>query len=261
MATLSPLHAAALELNQRYAIFPCQPRGKTPVTDNGFESAVMNDPDRINGWWAQVPTLNIGIATGAPSNLFVLDIDSDEGEAALRQLEEQHGALPSTIEAITGRGRHIYFALNGHGPIKGSVKKIAPGLDVRGDGNYVIAPPSLHENGRTYCWSVDSADSLSEAPAWLLTLIKDANPPEAKGKPLEHWDSVLTNTIPAGERNNTLASICGKLLFCGLTDIVLLYDIMLCVNAARCSPPLSNADIEKIVSSVVRGHLTRKLQR
>jgi hypothetical protein len=261
MATISRLHAAALELNRRYAIFPCQPGGKTPVTDNGFESAVLNDPDRINGWWSQVPNLNIGIATGARSGIFVLDIDSDEGEAALRQLEEQHGSLPATIEAITGRGRHIYFALNGHGPIKNSVKQIAPGLDIRGDGGYVIAPPSLHESGRAYSWSVDGADNLSEPPAWLLERIKNSNPPEAKGKPLEHWDSVLTNMIAAGARNNTLASICGKLLFCGLTDIVLLYDIMLCVNLARCNPPLPDADIEKIVSSVVRGHLTRKLRR
>jgi Bifunctional DNA primase/polymerase, N-terminal/Primase C terminal 1 (PriCT-1) len=261
MATLSALHVAALELNRRYAIFPCQPGGKDPVTDNGFHGAVKNDPDRINSWWGQVPNLNIGIATGAPSNIWVLDIDGAEAEHELHKLEAEHGLLPATVEVITGRGRHIYFALNGHGPIKGSAGKIGPGLDVRADGNYVVCPPSLHESGRNYCWSVDSADTLAEAPAWLVTLAKNANPPEAAGKPLEHWDSVLTNPIPDGERNNTLASVCGKLLFCGLTDIVLLYDIMLCINIARCSPPLHDADIEKIVSSVVRGHLMRKLRR
>jgi Bifunctional DNA primase/polymerase, N-terminal/Primase C terminal 1 (PriCT-1) len=262
MTTISNLHAAALDLNRKFAIFPCQPKGKFPVTDNGFLGAVINDPDRINGWWSQIPTLNIGLATGAPSGLFVLDVDDEEGESSLRELESQHGALPPTIEAITGKGRHLYFAIGSNGPIKNSIKTIAAGLDIRGDGGYVVCPPSVHPSGRAYEWSVDSANDLAAAPAWLIDLIKvRTGNGEAKGKPLEHWHHVLTNTISTGERNSTLASICGKLLHYGLTDLIFLYDIMLCVNAARCDEPLPKEEIEKIVSSVVRGHLTRKLRR
>ena len=97
------LHAAALELSTKgWAVFPCQPRGKTPASARGCLDAVANDPHRINTWWGIFPDLNIGVATGEVSGFFVLDIDGDNGEASLRKLEAERGKLPATIEAITG---------------------------------------------------------------------------------------------------------------------------------------------------------------
>jgi hypothetical protein len=254
------LHTAALAYNAKgWAIFPCQPRGKTPACARGCLDAVANDPARINTWWGIVPDLNIGVATGAPSGFFVLDIDGDDGETSLRELEAKRGKLPATIEAITARGRHCYFRIGEHGDIRNSAGMVAPGLDIRGSGGYVLVPPSIHPSGRAYAWSVDSADEFADAPEWLHERIHADQGDGAKGKPLEHWHRVLTNTIHNGERNTTLASICGKLLHYGLTDIIVLHDIMLCVNKARCGEPLSEADIETIVTSVVRTHL-RKLR-
>jgi hypothetical protein len=77
------------------------------------------------------------------------------------------------------------------------------------------------------------------------------------GKPLEHWHAVLTQPIRNGERNTTLASICGKLLHAGLTDGFLLYDLIMCVNIARCEQPLPPGEVETIVISVARTHLKR----
>ena len=79
-----------------------------------------------------------------------------------------------------------------------------------------------------------------------------------KGKPLEHWHRVLTNPIRNGERNTTIASVCGKLLHFGVLDVTLLLDMMLCINIARCHEPLAESEVESIVASVVRSHL-RKL--
>ena len=88
---------------------------------------------------------------------------------------------------------------------------IGPGIDVRGEGGYVLAPPSLQPCGGRYEWSVDSAAELATAPDWLIEALAD--PAKGKGKPLEHWHKTLLEPIPQGRRNTTLLSIAGKLLF------------------------------------------------
>ncbi len=96
----------------------------------------------ITRWWADTPDANIGIATGAVSGIIVLDVDGEDGEASLAALEREHGSLPETPTALTGKGRHLYFAHPGV-PVPNRTR-VAPGLDVRGDGGYVVAPPSTH---------------------------------------------------------------------------------------------------------------------
>jgi hypothetical protein len=254
---MTTLHAAALHLAQKgLAVFPCQPRGKEPACDSGLHAATT-DVERINRWWRAVPELNIGIATGVASGIFVLDIDGEDGEGSLRKLEGEHGTLPPTVEVITGKGRHCYFRTRGS--IHNSVRQIGVGLDIRGDGGYVVAPPSMHPSGRAYAWSVDATRDFADAPDWLHTLIGAANGHGKAGKPLEHWHEVLTQPIRNGERNTTLASICGKLVHMGVNDAFLLYDLIMCVNIARCEQPLSPSEVETLVISVVRTHL-RKLQ-
>jgi Bifunctional DNA primase/polymerase, N-terminal/Primase C terminal 1 (PriCT-1) len=255
---MTTLHAAALQLAQKgLAVFPCQPRGKEPACDAGLHAATC-DIERINRWWQAVPDLNVGIATGTASGIFVLDIDGEGGEASLRRLEQENCPLPPTIEAITGKGRHCYFRMRGS--IRNSAGQIGAGLDIRGDGGYVIAPPSIHPSGRAYSWSVDAADDFATAPDWLHSLFGPANGYGKAGKPLEHWHRVLTEPIRNGERNTTLASMAGKLLHAGLKDGFLLYDLIMCVNIARCEQPLSASEVETIVISVVRTHLKRLAQ-
>ena len=250
-------HQTAIALAARgFAVFPCQPRGKAPATSRGLLDA-STDPNRINAWWRAVPDMNIGIATGCVSRFWALDVDGENGETSLRKLEAEHCALPATVEVITGKGRHCYFRIGGHAPIKNSVGQLAEGLDVRGDGGYVLAPPSIHPSGRAYVWSVDSAREFAVAPHWLIDLLGSKSNNGAKGKPLEHWHRLLTQTLHNGERNSTLASLCGKLLHTGLHDLTLLYDVMLCINVARCEQPLPETEIETIVASVVRTHLKR----
>jgi hypothetical protein len=255
---MTVLHTAALQLAQKgLAVFPCQPRGKEPACDTGLHAATT-DVERVNRWWKSIPDLNIGIATGAVSGCFVLDIDGEDGESSLLKLEGEHGALPPTIEAITGKGRHCYFRIGEHGSVRNSASQIAGGLDIRGDGGYVIAPPSIHPNGRPYAWSVDTTRDFADAPEWLHALIsRNGNGKAGKvGKALEHWHATLTQPIHNGARNSTLTSIAGKLLHAGL-DVILTYDLLMCVNAARCEQPLSASEIETIAISVGRTHLRK----
>lgn len=96
--------------------------------------------------------------------MVVLDIDPRHGgDDALAELEARHGKLPDTPRVLTGGGgSHIYFRHPGKISIPNSVSKIAPGIDVRGDGGYVIAPPSVHPNGNRYLWEVSA--SIDETP-------------------------------------------------------------------------------------------------
>jgi bifunctional DNA primase/polymerase-like protein/primase-like protein len=251
--SMNSLHTAALELAERgLAVFPCQPRGKAPACDTGLHAATT-DPERINRWWHRFPDLNIGIATGAVSRVFVLDVDGADGEASLRKSESEHGILPPTVEVITGKGRHCYFQSGKH-KIGNSAGQLGAGLDIRGDGGYVIAPPSVHPSGRSYAWSVDAASDFAAAPDWLIAKI-EAPKAGKVGKALEHWHSVLTEPIRNGERNTTLASIAGKLVHCGLRDVILIYDLLMCVNIARCEQQLSADEVETIVISIIQRHL------
>ena len=142
-------------------------------------------------WWRENPNYNVAVATGPVSKVFVLDVDGLDAEASLRKLEEQHGALPETVESITPRGRHIFFRCE-NGVVRNSAGAIAPGLDIRGDGGYVVLPPSIHPSGRPYVWSVDSADHFAEAPAWLTNLLtaETNGSCQAQAKSPEHWHHV-----------------------------------------------------------------------
>lgn len=254
VSDISKLHAAAIDLAKRgISVFPCAPKSKVPACQRGVHEATT-DLERLESWWGKIPDLNIGVATGAVSGFFVLDVDGENGEASLRELEAKYGALPPTVEVITGKGRHLYFRLGEH-PIGNTAGTIAAGLDTRGDGGYVLAPPSLHPSGARYCWSVDSGSELADAPEWLYELLGSQR--EGQGKPLEHWHALLTHSICNGTRNTTLASIAGKLLFHNV-NLALINDLLGCVNEARCVPPMSSAEIEAIVCSVAKKHLRER---
>lgn len=146
--TLSDLGQSALDYATRFgwAVFPLVPRGKTPLTSHGFKDA-STDPERIREWWTTTPDANIGIATGTASNLVVLDLDS---RAAVASFVEAYGD-PSTPCSTTGRGAHLLFAHPG-GRVRSRAGALGPEIDVRGDGGYIVAPPSIHPSGKAYGW-------------------------------------------------------------------------------------------------------------
>ena len=119
--------------------------------------------------------LNIGVATGERSGIFVVDIDGERGEQSLIEITSRFGALPATVEVLTGSaGRHFYFkwpTFEGAPQIRNTASAVAAGIDTRGEGGYVVAPPSLHPSGNRYRWSTSSAKAIADAPVWLLGLI------------------------------------------------------------------------------------------
>lgn len=134
---------------------------------------------QVDYWWAsQCPFANIGLVTGAQSGLWVLDVDAGkDGFASLEKLAKEVGGLPDTLQADTGGGGlHLYFRHPGPGrKVVTRTSSLGPGLDVRGDGGYVLAPPSRHISGRKYVWSRSMAPAF--APVALLERVMAAPEP------------------------------------------------------------------------------------
>ncbi len=162
------LMGALAYATQGYRVFPCQPRGKQPITTHGLRDATTNT-DKIRAWWAQTPTANVAVACGGDDHLVVLDVDNP---AALSDLEERIGALPATLTTSTGRnggGRHYWFR-GPEGIVIGNRRGTLPGgIDVRGEGGYVIAPPSWHPDGIRY--AVASEHQVAEIPGSLIGIL------------------------------------------------------------------------------------------
>ena len=165
MTEPATLQAAVDYASRRWQAFPIKPRSKEPATWRGFYDATSN-PAKLHRWFAQRFPYNIGIRTGLPSGVFILDIDGELGAASLRQIEAKHGPLPATLISANGKGRHFWFRAECEIPC--STGKIAPGLDVRADGGYVVVPPSIHPNGAIYRWANDLPPA--PAPLWLIQL-------------------------------------------------------------------------------------------
>ena len=180
---------------------------------------------------------NVGILTGAPSNIFVIDIDNRHGGSeALRALEDKHSPLPPTRMVRTGDGVHYYYRHPGY---KVTGRNLVPGIDVRGDGNLVVAPPSHHVNGKSYEW-VDPSTPIAEAPAWLLQLLT---------APTEDVPLDESQPIPEGVRNDTIYRIVCDAFRKGYDkDDVL--RLAWEANERRCAPPLPELQIAEMVLRV-----------
>jgi putative DNA primase/helicase len=197
-------------------------------------------------WWRQWPDANIGVATGAPSGLLVLDVDPRHGgDEALRDLEQWHGPLPQTVEALTGGGgQHIYFRC----PDGQASGKLADGIDLKANGGYIVAPPSVHPNGQRYAWELSRHPddvSLADPPPWLLALLTAPRAAAAAAP------DPATDRIPTGQRNSTLTSLAGAMRRRGATQAAI-ESALLAENAQRCDPPLPQGEVKRIAASVAR---------
>jgi hypothetical protein len=245
---------AALAMATRgMQVFPCLPHGKKPATKHGFQDATLN-PQQIEAWWRSWPSCNIGVATGAPSGVFVIDVD--KGEKEMRRLEAQHGALPPTVESTTPNGRHIFFRYPGW-PVKCSQNEFAPGIDVRADGGYVVVPPSVHPSGRRYYWRIDAANAFADAPEWVLDRLRATSASTAHPTPALELRQILRDGVDEGQRNKSVARLAGHLLRRYVDPLVVL-DFMIIWDEARCRPPLGAREVTHIVDSIAKREIARR---
>lgn len=193
------LDSATFYAQHNIKTFPVKRQGKYPLCQHGFKSATDNEVV-LQEWNKQFPNCNIGIPTGAINNIFVVDIDGVSGEQSLAAFENTYGKL-NAATVNTGKGRHLYFKMPKDIAINCSVRTVAPGIDIRGNGGYVVAPPSIHPNGNKYTWeNFDFSQDFPTAPEWLIDLIINSE----KSK-IDFLLEEIANA-PEGTRNDTLIS-------------------------------------------------------
>jgi hypothetical protein len=271
---MTPLGTAALALAAKgLRVFPCWERTKDPFI-TGWEERATTDANFIRGWWRRYD-LNIAIATGPGSGIWVLDLDGAEDEAWLRPLEQEHGTLPPTVEAISGRGdggRHLYFRWP-----KDKDKKIHnlqdrdDFPDVRGKGGYIMAPPSIHPSGRRYAWSVNSGRKFAAAPDWLIDLVTNNKNNKSRngGASItaatpESWRSFINDDVDGSRRGHVIARLYGLLvrrdpIRCAVDPIVAL-DIVRMFNALHCKPPFEDGEVVRIANDIARREASRRTE-
>lgn len=190
----------------------CSSPAKHPRTPNGLTNATT-DLKQVAAWWRWWPDANVGVVTGAASGLLVVDVDGPEGEATLLALQARHGALPATRWVRTGSGGwHAYFRHPG-GRLGNSAGRLGPKLDTRGDGGYVVAPPSRHASGGLYTWHSRLAP-IAPLPSWLLGLLRPPRPAHRPPPPPRDADRYAAAALeaecrevaatPQGGRNHRL---------------------------------------------------------
>jgi hypothetical protein len=279
---MTPLGSAALRLAARgFAVFPLRPRTKEPYGDDRFFRTIggfrcaNRDPALIEFWWDRQPEANIGLATGSISGVWVLDVDGDEGRETLATLEEQHGQLPKTVEVVTpgkiskttglhsGRGLHLYFRYPlGLDLRNAQDRDDVPGIDWRGNGGYVLLPPSAHPDGGNYVWSVDSADTFAEIPEWLLDLVqrKSRGNGEAPATPPEAWRTFVSDVYEGSQRAHAIARLCGLLVRRWIDPLSALY-LVRDFNTLHCQPPLDDEEVVRIVTDITHREKERRETR
>jgi hypothetical protein len=247
-ARLSPLGQAALEVaSLGLGVFPLRPRGKTPLTAHGHLDASIEE-EAILLWWGRRPHANIGLAI--PSGLVVVDIDDP---AAPLRLKAEGRELPATVKSSTGRGVHLFYRTEAE--FRNAVQ-LFPGVDLRGVGGYVVAPPSIHPTGACYRWEVPlSAANLAQAPGWIGEAALKRHTSHARSQ--EEWRRITSEGVRPGKRNDTMAFLAGHLLRRGVDPFVVL-ELLLSWNAARCRPPLSDSEVTRTVDSVAGCELRRR---
>jgi len=231
----------------QWYVFPLIPRSKRPLIPEWPTKASI-DPPTIRDWWLKNPGANIGIACG-PSKLVVVDCDvkneAINGLEAWLDLRQEYKIDDATVTQKTpSGGEHILYSSNGHG-IHNSSGELAPGIDIRADGGYIVAPPSLTDAGE-YAWEVTyhpTSTKLLPLPASLIALLAKKNIAQ-KAQP-------VPNAIYAGQRNAVLTSLAGTMRRRGMTESEI-SGALLIVNEDRCNPRLEATEIQHISMSVCR---------
>jgi hypothetical protein len=214
----------------------------------------VTDPEIIRRWWSKWPTANIGLPTG--DGIAVLDIDPRYGgDEELAKLEAENGTLRETPQTLTGGGgSHYWFSIDE--PLRGC--DLAPGIELKADGEQVVLPPSIHPSGRRYEWELSSHPDdipLAPLPSWLREKAVSKNRGSDHDRSPGWFAQWLQTPISGGGRRKPegLPRAIGYLAGKGFDNetiiaILALWDFW---NSARCKvEPLGEIEIRRHVESM-----------
>lgn len=235
----NPVLDSALDYvnNRKWSVIPLLPRSKSPAIPWKEFQSRLPSVSEMEQWFSR--PANIGIVTGAISKLVVVDLDGPPGIKAAHTL-----GLKSPTTVATGRGRHLYMAHPG--TEVPNAARIAPCIDIRGDGGFVVAPPSVHESGRRYAWA--SAEGSNELPLFVLPegLTRASTTSGVFTGP--GWVSEALSNLVEGNRNDTFTRVVGKLHRSGWSPT----DILGLLSPHSESSGFSVSELEAVIASITR---------
>ncbi len=226
-----------------FAVFPLHPRSKHPMFESWPEIATT-DEAQVERWWKQTPDANVGIATGRKSRVFAMDIDPRHaGDITFDLLVAKQGKFAETLQQITGTGGwHLFFRYPNI-EVRNKVG-VFQGIDIRGEGGFVVAPPSVHpDTGKRYEWdglAELERQPIADAPLWLLEALQVTKPKVE-----------IPVQIPHGTQHFTLVALAGMMRRAGL-DAEDIYPSLMKVNERHCERPGPAANIAKIADSMMK---------
>lgn len=249
---------AALSYRQRgWSVIPISPVSKKPPKDfkwTEFQDRLA-EPREIEAWWRKWPNAGVGIVTGKISDLVVLDVDPKHGADP----NHIYQTYPTPIVSLTGRGGgHFFYQYPAHEEyvpnVVGKQDGKPTGYDIRADGGYVVAPPSLHPSGKRYEWISNSAMPVI-MPSKLWGMVTSAIKPAPNGKATskEPWLADALKGVGEGARDDTCARLAGYYLSKGMPEDVVIEQLkMWNERNDQSGTPFTDRDIEKTVKSVAR---------
>lgn len=176
-----PCHGVSEALRCTCGKQPCgennKQAGKHPFTRNGVKDS-SKDISVVAKMFAYRTDLNVAVATGKQSGAFVVDTDNrgdESGEDSLRDLQDEHGALPQTLMSVTGSGFHRFYRQPEGFDVRNATE-LAKRIDIRGTGGYVIVAPSRHYSGNMYSFD-GGCSEIAEASTWLLDMLRPKSKP------------------------------------------------------------------------------------
>lgn len=198
-------------LSLGFSVIPLEPRGKKPLISWAEFQKRRASEKEVREWFKKWPDANLGIVTGNISTVAVVDLDGPEGIAFACRLN-----LSSNITSLTGEGKHLWYHMES---VISNAVKLYPGIDIRGEGGYVVAPPSVHENGLRYRWThpLRNLDQLTTFPGLLLNPKPDIGLITSESHS-EGWIANALEGMKDGNIDNTIVSILGRLRFDGYSQ-------------------------------------------
>lgn len=244
----------------------CDSPAKHPIGElvpHGLKDA-SRDKALIRAWWEKYPSGNVGVVTGSESGIAVIDLDGD-AELLTNELRNHGITWADTPTSRTGGGgRHVFLAHpGGKVPTKAGILILPsvnggkpPQVDVRGDGGFVVAPPSLHVSGRRYVWERDPLSTeLAPFQTGLLDLVRASTTPRllTPASPGESWVvTALRGPVPEGMRNDTATRLAGFYLPKMGNDVELVVAHLEAWAQTACVPPLPGRELRTAVESIAR---------
>jgi hypothetical protein len=261
------LERAALEyIGRGWSVIPLRFTGsvedrKKPLLPTWLEYQQRIPTDaEVKAWWKKWPAANVAIPTGKVSDLVILDMDGPNCSELFRQ---QKIHLPKTAAVQTGKGYHVYYRHPGNSQtIANRVALLRDGagsqVDIRGDGGFVVAPPSVHGNGRVYQWAIPPTEAIAPLPDEVVALFVREQDESGRvtGK---DWVSEVIDGVADGQRNDTAASLAGYFLCLTKCHEESAYFALRAWNALN-KPPLSDKELRNVVTSIAARE-RRKLEQ